>query len=233
LKRIYKTVAVAETDTGFAVHLDGRPVRSPARRELTLPNRALAEAVAAEWEAQGETVDPRSMPIMSLAATSADRVETQREHVIDTIAGYAGSDLLCYRAESPEDLVRLQSGTWQPLLDWCADTFAARFKVTTGIMPVPQDPSALRAIRDAVSGHDAPAITALHEMTTITGSVVIGLAILEGRLDAEEGIAAAQLDDRFQMERNGEDEEALERLANMRADILAAAEFLRLGRAWN
>jgi chaperone required for assembly of F1-ATPase len=233
LKRVYKAVSVTASEHGFTVLLDGRPVRSPARRDLTLSNRALAEAVAAEWDAQAETVEPRSMPIMSLAATAADRVETQREHVIDTIVGYAGSDLLCYRAETPEDLVRRQTETWQPLLDWCADAFQARLKVTTGIMPVAQEPKALNAIREAVSAYDVLSMTALHEMTAISGSVVIGLAIAEGRLEGEDGIAAAQLDELFQIERNGEDEEAMERLANMRADLLAAEEFLRLSRAWN
>lgn len=233
MKRVYKTVAVTEIDGGFSVGLDGRPVRSPARRDLTIPNRALAEAVAAEWDAQRETVEPRKMPMMSLMATATDRVETQRDHVISTIAGYAESDMLCYRVENPADLVQRQIETWQPLLDWCADSFNARLQVTTGIMPLRQSASAVKAFRDVVAGYEALPLTALHELTAICGSVVIGLAIAEGRIGAEEGVGAAQLDEAFQIERNGEDEEAMERLANMRADILAAAEFLRLCRAWN
>jgi chaperone required for assembly of F1-ATPase len=233
LKRVYKTVAVAEGENGFAVHLDGRTVRSPARRDLILPNRALAEAVAAEWDAQAESIDPRTMPFMSLVATAADRVEIQRDHVIETIAGYAGSDMLCYRAEEPADLVRRQNEIWDPLLDWTADALGARLRVTTGIMPVRQDEAALNAIQGVVAGYEPLAMTALHEITSIAGSVVIGLAVTEGHIDADAGVVAAQLDETFQIEQNGEEEEAVERLANLRADLLAAAEFLRLSRAWN
>jgi chaperone required for assembly of F1-ATPase len=233
LKRVYKTVAVAEGENGFAVHLDGRTVRSPARRDLILPNRALAEAVAAEWDAQAESIDPRTMPFMSLVATAADRVEIQRDHVIETIAGYAGSDMLCYRAEEPADLVRRQNAIWDPLLDWTADALGARLRVTTGIMPVRQDEAALNAIQGVVAGYEPLAMTALHEITSIAGSVVIGLAVTEGHIDADAGVVAAQLDETFQIEQNGEEEEAVERLANLRADLLAAAEFLRLSRAWN
>jgi len=233
LKRVYKAVAVAEGENGFAVHLDGRTVRSPARRDLILPNRALAEAVAAEWDAQAESIDPRTMPFMSLVATAADRVEIQRDHVIETIAGYAGSDMLCYRAEEPADLVRRQNEIWDPLLDWTADALGARLRVTTGIMPVRQDEAALNAIQGVVAGYEPLAMTALHEITSIAGSVVIGLAVTEGHIDADAGVAAAQLDETFQIEQNGEEEEAVERLANLRADLLAAAEFLRLSRAWN
>lgn len=233
MKRVYKTVAVAEGENGFAVHLDGRTVRSPARRDLILPNRALAEAVAAEWDAQAESIDPRTMPFMSLVATAADRVEIQRDHVIETIAGYAGSDMLCYRAEEPADLVRRQNEIWDPLLDWTADALGARLRVTTGIMPVRQDEVALNAIQGVVAGYEPLAMTALHEITSIAGSVVIGLAVTEGHIDADAGVVAAQLDETFQIEQNGEEEEAVERLANLRADLLAAAEFLRLSRAWN
>jgi chaperone required for assembly of F1-ATPase len=233
LKRVYKAVAVAEGENGFAVHLDGRTVRSPARRDLILPNRALAEAVAAEWDAQAESIDPRTMPFMSLVATAADRVEIQRDHVIETIAGYAGSDMLCYRAEEPADLVRRQNAIWDPLLDWTADALGARLRVTTGIMPVRQDEAALNAIQGVVAGYEPLAMTALHEITSIAGSVVIGLAVTEGHIDADAGVVAAQLDETFQIEQNGEEEEAVERLANLRADLLAAAEFLRLSRAWN
>lgn len=233
MKRVYKTVAVAEGENGFAVHLDGRTVRSPARRDLILPNRALAEAVAAEWDAQAESIDPRTMPFMSLVATAADRVEIQRDHVIETIAGYSGSDMLCYRAEEPADLVRRQNEIWDPLLDWTADALGARLRVTTGIMPVRQDEAALNAIQGVVAGYEPLAMTALHEITSIAGSVVIGLAVTEGHIDADAGVVAAQLDETFQIEQNGEEEEAVERLANLRADLLAAAEFLRLSRAWN
>jgi chaperone required for assembly of F1-ATPase len=233
LKRIYKTVAVDEIEGGFSVTLDGRLVRSPARRELTVPNRPLAEAVAAEWEAQEETIDPKGMPMMSLLATATDRVGTQRDHVIDTIVGYAGSDLICYWAERPADLVQRQSETWRPLLDWSAESLGARFEATTGIMPVQQSTEAMNAIRDVVAGYEDLPMTAMHELTAISGSVVIGLAVAEGHLGAEDGLAAAQLDEVFQIERNGEDEEAMERLANMRTDLLNAAEFLRLSRAWN
>lgn len=233
MKRVYKSVAVEKIDGGYAVCLDGRRVRSPARRDLAIPNRALADAVAAEWDTQPETVDPRAMPMMSLVATAADRVGPQRDHVISTIAGYAESDLLCYRAEEPKDLVQRQNEIWQPLLDWCDDNFNARLQVTAGIMPVRQDRAVVAAIQGAVAGYEDLPMTALHEFTAISGSIVVGLAIAEGRIGAEEGVAVAQLDEAFQIERNGEDEEAMERLANMRADIHSAATFLKLCRAWN
>jgi chaperone required for assembly of F1-ATPase len=233
LKRVYKTVAVDAVEGGYCVTLDGRPVRSPGRLPLTLPNRALADAVAAEWDAQDETIDPKEMMLMSLAATAIDRVGPQRDHVIGTIAGYAESDLLCYRATAPQDLVQRQDETWNPLLDWCEESFEARLAVTTGIMPVRQSPGPLKAIRDAIAGYEDLPMTALHEFTAASGSVVIGLAVAEGRISAEDGVVAAQLDETFQIERNGEDEEAMERLANMRGDVLVAAEFLKLCRAWN
>jgi len=233
LKRIYKADAVDEIEGGFSVTLDGRLVRSPARRELTFPNRRLAEAVAAEWDCQEETIDPKNMPMMSLLATATDRVGTQRAHVIDTIVGYAGSDLICYWAEHPADLVQRQFETWRPLLDWSAESLGARFEMTTGIMPVQQTTEAMKAIGDVVARYDDLPMTALHELTAISGSVVIGLAIAEGYLGAEDGLAAAQLDEVFQIERNGEDEEAMARLANMRTDLMNAVEFLRLSRAWN
>lgn len=233
MKRVYKTVAVDAGDDGFTVTLDGRPVRSPGRNPMALSNRALADAVAAEWDAQSEAIDPLTMPMMSLAATAIDRVTPQREHVIGSIAAYAESDLLCYRAEEPDDLVRRQFDVWQPLLDWCAETFEAPLEVTTGIMPLRQSESALAAIRAVIAGYDDPPMTALHELTACSGSVVIGLAIAEGRIGAEDGVAAAQLDEAYQLERWGAEEEAVIRLANMRRDMLAAAEFLRLCRAWN
>ena len=226
-------VAVTEGEDGLSVTLDGRAVRSPGKRPLVLPNRALAEAVAAEWDAQGDRVNPLDMPMMSLAATAVDRVAPQRAHVIGSIAAYGGSDLLCYRALEPEALVRRQDEVWRPLLDWCAEAFGATLAVTAGIMPLRQSETAMDAIRTVVAGYDDLPMAALHDLVAGSGSVVIGLAIGEGRIAPEEGVTAAQLDEAFQIEKWGADEEAVIRLANMRHDMLCAAEFLRLCRAWN
>ena len=233
MKRIYKSVIVTEGDDGYSVSLDGKQVYSPGRRLLALPNLALAQAVAAEWNAQIETVDPRKMPMMSLATTAIDRVGPQRDHVIKTIASYAESDMVCYRAEEPPMLVQRQSEAWQPLLDWCAEQFDARLRIGSGIMPVRQPPEAVEAFRAVISRYEDLPMTALHELTAACGSVVIGLAIAEGRVGAEDGAAAGQLDEAHQIERWGEDEEAMARFANVRRDVLVAAEFLKLCRAWN
>lgn len=232
MKRIYKTVAVAPADGGgFAVLLDGRAVRSPGQRALALPSRALAEAVAAEWDAQAERVDPRSMPMTGFAATVADRVAPQRDFVVGEIAAYGGSDLVCYLADEPAELTARQEISWQPLRAWATARFGCRLLPTAGVMPVAQPPEALAALRRAVEAVGDWELAALHTLTTITGSLVIGLAVLHGRLDAEAGYAASEIDEAYQIELWGMDREAEQRRRSRRRDVAEAVKFVELLRA--
>lgn len=227
-KRVYTNVAVADEPNGFVVQLDGRPVRSPGGRALALPTRPLAEAVAAEWEVQTETIDPRAMPAMSLAATVADRVTPQRDHVIDEIAGYGGSDLLCFLAEEPPELIAQQEAAWGPWRDWAQRTLGLELALGAGIMPVCQPENTLAAFHAAVAAEDDWTLAPLHGLTTITGSLVLGLAVLRGRLAAEAAFEASRIDEEFQAERWGRDWEAEERIRNQRGEMADAAAFLTL-----
>jgi len=232
MKRIYKTVTVVATeDGGCSVLLDGRPLRSPGERALTLPSRALAAAVAAEWDAQADRVDARSMPMTGFTATAVDRVTPQRDFVVGELAGYGGSDLLCYLADEPAELTVRQEATWRPLRDWAGATFGCRLLPTAGVMPVAQPPEALAALRRGVEAVGDWELAALHTLTTLTGSLLLGLAVLHGRLDAEAAYAASEIDEVYQAELWGIDREAEQRRRARRAEALEAAKFVELLRA--
>ena len=226
MKRFYKAASIGAVENGFEVLLDGRPVRTPAKAPLLLPVEGLAVEIAAEWNAQEEKIVPGSMPFMSLAATGIDRVAPQRDAVIDQIVAYGGSDLVCYRAEDPEDLVVRQANYWQPLLDWCRERFGAELAVTTGVMPLSQSEEALAALRGGIVVHTDLVLSGLYQLTTGFGSLVISLAVLEGRIGVEKGIEYALLDELFQNGRWGEDKEALDRRNGMAADMKNAARFI-------
>lgn len=229
MRRFYREVDVAAIPGGgFEIRLDGKPVRTPGRAVMALPGRPLAEAMAGEWAAQGETLQPSSMHLMQLAATCIDRVASQREAVIEQVSAYAGTDLLCYRAEHPADLVARQHAVWQPLLDWATVRFDAPLAVTAGIVPRPQDPAAIAAIRAAIAAEEDWRLTALQAATTALGSVVLGLALLHGRIGPEEAFAAAELDATWQIERWGEDPEATARRTALAEEIAAIARFTAL-----
>ena len=228
MRRVYKNVETRPSDNGWGVALDGKPVRTPARHELRLPNEALAAAIAAEWDAQREDIRPATMPLLRLAATAIDRTAAQRDLVVAETAGYAGTDLVCYRAESPPALVARQDAVWQPLIAWASTRYDAALTVTTGIVPAPQSPAALRALAAIVAAQDDFRLTALHTLTAAAGSLVIALALIERRLDAEAAFAASQLDETFQIETWGEDAEAAARRHALAADIAAAAKFIAL-----
>lgn len=230
-RRFWKAAAIVATDGGFAVALDGRPIRTPARAPLVLPTRAMAEAVRDEWDAQAAELDTTSLPFTRLANTTIDRVPAQRGAVVAEIAGYARSDLVCYRAEEPEALVARQAAEWDPLLDWLAERHGARLAVTRGVLPVDQPTGALNAVLAAVAALDDYTLTGLHATTTATGSIVVALAVLEGRIDAEAAWALALLDERYQAERWGDDAEAGARRNRLRTDIAAGARFMTLARA--
>jgi chaperone required for assembly of F1-ATPase len=230
MKRFYEDTAVDAGEGGFRVLLDGKPMRTPAKAVLVVPTRPLAEAIAAEWRDVPEKaeINISHLPLTRLAATGIDRVPGQRARVVDDTAKYAASDLLCYRATAPDSLVQRQAATWQPLLVWAASRHGAELAVATGTTFVTQPHRALAVLRNAVAAHDDLALSALYNLTHIAGSVVIALALSEGRLTADEAFEAAQLDELYQLERWGSDPTATERHANIRRDIEAGARFLAL-----
>ena len=232
VQRFYKavTVGAAELAAGpaFRILLDNRAVRTPGRAEGLLPTRAVAEAVAGEWAAQHDVLDPQSMPLTGLAWTALDRVRPARAEIVEAVAAYAAHDLLCYRAEGPVDLAARQQALWQPLLDWLALTFDAPLAVTAGIVSVEQPPAALAALTRAVAAHDDFALAALSAATAATGSLAIALALVEGRISSEGAFAAARLDESYQMERWGDDAEAARRRAAIRAELAAVERFVAL-----
>ncbi|WP_119462792.1 ATP12 family protein [Rhodospirillaceae bacterium SYSU D60014] len=228
MKRFYKKVRTAAVEDGFQVLLDERPVRTPGRAPLVVPTQPVAEAIATEWQAQGEAVKPLTMPLTRLATTAIDRVTAHREGVIDEVASYAATDLLCYRADQPAELVARQNALWQPLLDWATLRYDAPLTVTTGVLPQPQPAGSLVALRAAVAALGTLKLTALHAATTACGSVIIALALLEDRIDAVGAWETSQLDETFQIEVWGEDAEAAARREALRQDIEATARFMAL-----
>ena len=228
MKRLYEVADASEVEGGHGVALDGRPVRTPAGHTLKVPTAALGSAIAAEWAAQGEVVQPATMRLMALACTAIDHVTDRHADVVAAVAAFAETDLLCHRATEPADLVERQIETWQPLLDWCAETYDAALGVTEGVLPVAQDAAAIEHLRDAAAACDAWRLTALHAATAACGSLVLGLALVAGRVGPDDAAAAAELDDAYQRSRWGEDAEAGHAAAEVRADIAAAWQFLRL-----
>ncbi len=228
MKRFYKKVAVAREGEVFAVTLDGKQMRTRARAPFFLPSEAVAYAIAVEWENQESTIEPQSMPITRLAGTAIDRVAPARPRVIDELTAYAETDLLCYRADRPTALVTRQDTAWRPLLDWAEATFAAGLNVTVGVLPQPQPRQALAALRQAVDAYDTMMLAGLHSATTATGSLIIGLALAEGRIDAGDAFETSQVDETFQIERWGKDAELEAQRVAIRADIVSTANFMRL-----
>ena len=230
MKRFYKETAVDLGDGGHRILLDGKPMRTPAKAVLVVPTRALAEAIAAEWGEVPDNADINvsHLPLTRLAATGLDRVTTQRTRVIEDTAKYAGSDMLCYRASEPESLVKRQQETWQPLLDWAHARYGARLVIVEGLAFVEQPADAVARLREAVATHSDLALSALYNLTHISGSLIVALAVAEGHLAAADAFAAAQLDELYQVERWGEDPIATKRHEGIRHDIEAGARFLAL-----
>ena len=228
MKRFWKLAEVADADGGFAIMLDGRPVRTPARAELKVPTRTLAEAIAAEWNGCAESVDPRAMPLTGLANAAIDRIAPDREDYSAGIARYAESDLTCYRAEGPEQLVRWQTESWDALLAWARRRYDVDFRCVSGVMHVPQPEETVRKLGHAVKSLDPFQLAGLSPLVTIGGSLVAGLAVLEEMMPAEAAWEAVSLDDRWQLEQWGDDLEARAVLDARRRDFLAGARFLEL-----
>ncbi len=231
MKRFYKSAGVTEAPEGFGVALDGKPVRTPAKRPLVVPTRALAEAIADEWLAQADTVDPKRLPLTRLTSIALDLVAPRREAVVAEVAKYAGTDLVCYRVEQPPELAARQHAVWQPLIDWATLRFDAPLVVTSSILPVTQSPATLKAFESAVASYDSPRLAALHLATAACGSLVVALALIEGRIGPEAAFAAAELDESYEIERWGEDAEQAKRRQGLREEITVVARFIALLRA--
>ncbi len=228
MKRFYKEVAVAPGEGGFIITLDGRPVRTPARQALTLPTHVLAEAVAAEWDAQGESLDIPGMSLTRLSNQAQDRIAADPGAVVSQLCHYAATDLLCYRAAGPASLVERQSAHWDPLLEWALAHYGIALPVTAGVMPLPPAPDHAAIIQQSLAAEDAFRLTGLAEIVVASGSLMIGLAVLEGRLDAQAAWVAASVDETFQAERWGQDAEAEAMLQTRRASLEAGARLLAL-----
>ena len=224
MKRFWKQVDV---DADRVVRLDGRPVRTPGRSPLALPTPALAEAVAGEWRSVSETVDPRAMPLTGLANAAIDRIAVDPAPFAAGLARYAESDLLCYRADSPPDLLARQDAVWNPLLEWARDRYDVQFTLVTGIMHQPQPEVTVARLAQAVAALGAFHLAALSPVVTITGSLVLALALLEGASDADAVWIAAHVDEDFQAEQWGEDYLAVEAREAKRREFDAAVGFLK------
>jgi chaperone required for assembly of F1-ATPase len=227
-KRFYKTVATEDRGRGSALTLDGKPVRTPGKMLLALPSRALADAVAEEWRAQGERIDPATMPLTRLANSAIDGVAGREQAVIDDVLAFAGSDLLCYRAQGPRGLTETQSKHWDPVLAWAKQALGAKLVLAAGVVHVAQPEASLAKLREQLVDRDAFSLAALHVLTSLSGSALLALAVLLGRLTPEEAWKAAHVDEDFQISQWGEDEEAKTRRENRRRDFAAAARMLKL-----
>lgn len=227
-KRLYKEVAVKDEGGGGAsILIDGKPVRTPGKAPLTLPSRALAEALASEWRAQGECIDPSTMPLTRLVNSAIEGVAGREQAVIDDIVRHAASDLLCYRAEGPKALIEAQGKHWDPVLAFARDMLHAPLVLSEGVVHVAQPEASLARIRGEIEGIDPFSLAALHVMTALTGSALLPLAVLKGRLSAEEAWDAAHVDEDFQISQWGEDAEAVTRRENRWRDFAAAARVLK------
>lgn len=224
VKRFWKDVTIEQGE----VLLDGKPVRTPGRVPLKLPTPQLAEAVAAEWQAVGEDIDPRAMPLTGLANAAIDRIATARESFAEGLAAYGESDLLYYRAAEPEPLVVRQAAAWDPLLDWARGRYDVHFETATGVMHRAQPEATVARLRETVLALDPFRLAGLSPLVTISGSLVAALALLEGAVEAETMWRAARVDEDWQAEQWGEDVLAVEAAQARRRDFDAGVKFLTL-----
>lgn len=224
-KRFWTQAAVCETAQGFAVALDGRPVKTPAKAPLVLPSRTMADAVAAEWDAQEDEIAPLTMPVTRSANAAIDKVTRQRDEVIAMLADYGDADLLCYRADSPERLARRQAESWDPALDWAAATYGARLAPHVGVLHQPQEADALNRLAAPLNAMTAFQLTALHDLVSLSGSLVLGLAASAGWQEADAIWRMSRLDEIWQQEQWGADDEAAAQAEHKRQAFLHAKRF--------
>lgn len=227
-KRFWTDVAVEAVDGGYRVVLDGRSVNTPGKQPLILPTRAVADAVAVEWDAQEGEIKPLTMPHTRSANSALERVAPQHAGVSAMLASYGETDLLCYRADGPEELTSRQSMGWDPLLDWADARYGARLVVGAGIVPVAQDAEAVARLSRAVADIAPFPMTALHDLVTLSGSLILGLAVSEQRLNAHDAWRLSRIDETWQIEQWGADEEAAEAAATKEAQFQHAEDFWNL-----
>lgn len=228
VKRFWSRAHVVPDGRQFSVLLDSRMLRTPAKAPLLLPTQALAEAVAGEWDAVETVVDPDALPLTRAANSAIDRVGPAHDAVVTSLTSYGESDLLCYRAEEPEALRTRQAATWDPLLTWAATELEAPLRITTGLMPHPQPSASLAALRKALASFDAFALTAVSDLVTISGSLVLGLAVARGRLDAAEAFEISRVDENWQNAQWGTDADEAIVVARRLRDVCRAARLLDL-----
>jgi chaperone required for assembly of F1-ATPase len=227
-KRVYKNVSTDEKDGQYRVLLDGRPVMTPLRKQVSTPRRKLAEALAAEWDAQNPFIDPEAMPLTRLISTMLDRISPEREVIIEELLRYTDADLLCYRAAFPADLKARQDAVWQPVLDWLAAAHGVRLTAAEGIMPYRQLPETQAALRRAITNLNDENLTVLQAAAAVTSSLALSLALACGRINAADVFAAAALDESYQMEKWGEDDLALQRRRHIEGDLAAIGKYFGL-----
>jgi chaperone required for assembly of F1-ATPase len=227
-KRFYKQVAVGESKTGFDIQLDGRAVKTPLKRPFAVPSRDMAHAIAAEWDAQETHIDPSTMIVTRLANTAVDRVRGDERRIVAELQDFAGSDLVCYRAGTPDPLVARQALHWDQVLDWAKATHNVQFICVEGIVHHTQPDTALAAVAGALGAEDEFRLTAIHNITTLTGSTLIAMMTAAGALTGEEAWAAAHADEDWQIEQWGSDEEAEARRAVRKQDFDATMQFLAM-----
>ncbi|GAB4537241.1 MAG: ATP12 family chaperone protein [Roseibium sp.] len=228
-KRFYKEASHAAVDGGFAIHLDGRPVKTPGKALLVLPSEALGAAVASEWAAQEKEINPAAMPLTRIANSAQDAVSFRFDEVADDVTKFAGNDALCYRADDPDSLVETQRHLWDPVVDWVGTLLGGRFVLIEGIIHAPQPETLLAAYRARIATETPLRLAALHTVTSLTGSALLALALKEGRLDADAVWTAAHVEEDFNIERWGEDAEAKQIRAYKRKEFDAAALILAEG----
>ena len=227
-KRFYTSVDLLDQAGGYGLVLDGKPVKTPLKRNLFMPTKTLADAVAGEWESQEEHINPATMLLTKLCNTALDRVGEDRQRIVDEIVDYANSDLLCYRAEGPVELVARQVERWDPVLDWASDALGARCSVTGGVVHQNQPDACLAAFRKFVDGFDDFAIAGFHNVMTLTGSAVLAAAAKEEFLPGDQIWALAHIDEDWQIEQWGEDAEEANRRQTRQEEFSAMLEFLSL-----
>lgn len=227
-KRFWTSAQAEACEGGFTVRLDGRPVKTPAKAALVVPTMAMAEAIAAEWDAQTGEVKPATMPVTRAANSAIDKITAQRDEVVEIIAAYGATDLLCYRALAPVALIARQAAGWDPVLDWAAEALGARLVATAGVVHVEQPPEALARLTARVAGMTEFQLAGLHDLVAISGSLVLALAVTEGRLGVDEAWALSRIDETWQIEQWGADEEAAELEAFRRVAFGEASRFYAL-----
>ncbi len=227
-KRFWKSTEISETENGFQVQLDGRPVRTPSKTLLELPSRGMAEAIAAEWDKVEEKIDPSLMPVTRAANAAIDKVTIQHSEVAAMLAAYAETDLLCHRAEHPDGLIQKQKEAWDPILDWAATRYSAPLISVSGILPAVQPENSLQTYLTVVMSFGPFSMTALHDLVGISGSLLLGLWVAEDQSRAKTAWDISRIDEEWQISQWGEDEEASETAAKKQAEFLNAARFLTL-----